>query len=156
MKASVCNAFWLYDPLDAAQKYKEGSFSEEIDIFEIFGQPTKKEAGRTYFMTVHRLKTPYVETLVKSPTVLENKSKSFKVPFDFFTDFHVYSFLWTPEVMKWYIDGKEVFSRTNDFFHSALHVMFDCEIMEAWVGLPDPSDLPATFYVDYLKVWQKE
>ena len=156
MKASVCNAFWLYDPLDAAQKYKEGSFSEEIDIFEIFGKPTKKEAERTYYMTVHRLKTPYVETLVKSPTVLENKSKSFKVPFDFYADFHVYGFLWTPEVMKWYVDGQEVFSRTNDFFHSALHIMLDCEIMEAWAGLPDPSDLPSEFNVDYLRVWQKE
>ena len=30
MKANVCNAFWLYDPLNPDKKYREGSFSEEI------------------------------------------------------------------------------------------------------------------------------
>jgi hypothetical protein len=53
MKAGASNAFRLYDPLDAPEKYKEGSFSKEIDIFEIFGKPTKKEVDRQYFMTVH-------------------------------------------------------------------------------------------------------
>jgi len=48
MKASVCNAFWLYDPLNPPAKYREGSFSEEIDIFEIFGKPTKSEYDRGF------------------------------------------------------------------------------------------------------------
>jgi beta-glucanase (GH16 family) len=155
MKASVSNAFWLYDPLDAPEKYKEGSFSEEIDIFEIFGKPAKKEADRKYFMTVHRMRTPYVETLVKFAETLENKSASVTVPFSFSDDFHVYGFLWTPSEMKWYVDGKEVFTRKNDFFNTRLHVLFDSEIMESWAGLPDPADLPAVFQVDYLRVWQK-
>lgn len=156
MKASVSNAFWLYDPLDAPEKYKEGNFSEEIDIFEIFGKPAKKEADRKYFMTVHRLRTPYVETLVKFAEPLENKSASVTMPFSFYDDFHVYGFLWTPSEMKWYVDGKEVFTRKNDFFNTRLHVLFDSEIMESWAGLPDPADLPAVFYVDYLRVWQKD
>jgi len=155
MKAGPSNAFWLYDPLDAPEKYKEGSFSEEIDIFEFFGKPTKKEVTRQYFMTLHRQKTPYVETLVRSAFPLENKSSVITVPFDFYADFHVYGFLWTPEVMTWYVDGKEVFTRKNDYFHTALNVMFDTEIMEGWAGLPDPADLPAAFYVDYCRVWQK-
>jgi beta-glucanase (GH16 family) len=155
MKAGPSNAFWLYDPLDAPEKYREGNFSEEIDIFEIFGKPAKKEVERQYFMTVHRQKTPYVETLVRSAFPLENKSAAITVPFSFYDDFHVYGFLWTPEVMTWYVDGKEVFTRKNDYFHTALHVMFDSEIMEGWAGLPDPADLPAVFYVDYCRVWQK-
>jgi len=155
MKASVCNAFWLYDPLDAAAKYSAGSFSEEIDIFELFGKPTKKENERTFFATVHRMETPYVESLVKSKqTPMENKSFNMKVPFDFYADFHVYGLLWTPTEMKWYLDGKEVFSRKNDYFTTALYLMFDCEIMAAWAGLPDKEDLPATFEVDYVRVWK--
>ena len=155
MKAGPSNAFWLYDPLDAPEKYKEGSFSEEIDIFEFFGKPTKKQEERKYYMTLHRQKTPYVETLVRSAFPLENKSSSVTVPWNFYDDFHVYGFLWTPEVMTWYIDGKEVFTRKNDYFHTALNVMLDTEIMEGWAGLPDPADLPAAFYVDYCRVWQK-
>lgn len=155
MKASVCNAFWLYDPLDAAAKYSAGSFSEEIDIFELFGKPTKKENERTFFATVHRMETPYVESLVKSKqTPMENKSFNMKVPFDFYEDYHVYGLLWTPTEMKWYLDGKEVFSRKNDYFTTSLYLMLDCEIMQAWAGLPEAKDLPATFEIDYVRVWK--
>jgi beta-glucanase (GH16 family) len=156
MKAGASSAFWLYDPLDAPVKYREGSFSEEIDIFEVFGLPTQKEFYRKYSMTVHRQKTPYVETLVRSAFPLENKTSSCTVPFDFYDDFHLYGFLWTPEEMTWYVDGKEVFIRKNDYFHTALNICLDSEIMESWAGLPDPADLPAAFYVDYLRIWQPE
>lgn len=156
MKSGASSSFWLYDPLDAPEKYKEGSFSEEIDIFEVFGKPAKNEVDHKYFMTVHRQRTPYVETLVKSAFPLENRSASVTVPFNFYDEFHLYCFLWTPVEMKWYIDGKEVFSRKNDYFHTRLNVLFNTEIMEAWAGLPDTADLPAIYYVDYLRVWQKE
>jgi beta-glucanase (GH16 family) len=156
MKAGASSAFWLYDPLDAPAKYREGSFSEEIDIFEIIGLPSQKEFYRKYSMTVHRQKTPYVETLVRSAFPLENKTSSYTVPFDFYDDFHLYGFLWTPEEMKWYVDGKEVFSRKNDYFHTALNICLDSEIMESWAGLPDPADLPAAFYVDYCRIWQSD
>jgi beta-glucanase (GH16 family) len=156
MKAGASNAFWLYDPLDAPEKYRDGSFSEEIDIFEVFGKPAKKEVDRKYFMTVHRQKTPYVETLVRSAFPLENKTSTYTVPFDFCEDFHLYGFLWTPEEMTWFVDGKEVFTRKNDYFQTSLNISFDTEIMESWAGLPDPADLPAAFYVDYLRIWQSE
>lgn len=157
MDAGVCNAFWLYDPLDAAEKYKPGSFSEEIDIFEVFGKRgSKKEVRceRMFYATVHRMTTPYVESVVKNPTILPERTVSKAMPFDFQADFHTYGFLWTPDVLKWFVDGEEVFSRKNDFFTTALNIVFDCEIMADWVGLPDPADLPATFRVDYLRVWR--
>jgi len=155
MKASVCNAFWLYDPLEPAAKYAPGDFSEEIDIFELFGKPTNKSSERMFYATVHRMETPYVESLVKSKqTPLPDKSKQFKVDFDFWADYHTYGLLWTPTELKWFLDGKEVFSRKNDYFNRPLHLMLDCEIMQAWAGLPDPKDLPARFEIDYVRVWQ--
>lgn len=155
MRAGVCNAFWLYDPLDPPAKYREGSFSEEIDIFEIFGKPRKAEYDRVYCTTVHRFYTPYVESIANyKQTPLPKKAAKQKLPFDFWADYHVYGFLWTPTEMKWFVDGKEVFARDNDYYSTALYVMFDCEIMRDWVGLPDPADLPATFDIDYLRVWQ--
>lgn len=157
MNASVCNAFWLYDSLDPPAKYKEGSFSEEIDIFEIFGKPTKKESERIFHANVHRFYTPYVESIANyKKTQLTNPKASVKMPFDFHADYHIYGFLWTPDEMKWYVDGKEVFSRKNDYFNAALYIVFDCEIMESWVGLPEPSDLPDTFCIDYVRVWASD
>ena len=156
MRASVCNAFWLYDPLSPPAKYREGSFSEEIDIFEVFGKPAKTEYDRVYCTTVHRFCTPYVESIANfKQTPLPKKAAKQKLPFDFWADFHVYGFLWTPTEMKWFVDGKEVFARDNDYFSTALYIMFDCEIMQDWVGLPDPADLPSTFEIDYLRVWRQ-
>ncbi len=155
MNSGVCNAFWLYDPLDPPTKYKEGSFSEEIDIFEVVGKPTKQEYEQVLFNTVHRFKTPYVESIANfGQTPLPKKGAAQRAPFNFYDDFHVFGFLWTPDQMKWFLDGKEVFARDNDYFTTALHIMFDCEIMESWFGLPDPADLPSTFYIDYLRVWR--
>jgi beta-glucanase (GH16 family) len=155
MKASVCNAFWLYDPLNPPAKYREGGFSEEIDIFELFGKPTKKEYDRVYCTTVHRFYTPYVESIANAKqTPLAKKAAKQRVPFDFSADFHVYGFLWTPTEMKWYVDGREVFARDNDYYTTPLYVMFDSEIMKDWVGLPDAADLPSTFYIDYVRIWR--
>lgn len=156
MHAAVCNAFWLYDPLSDApeKKHRPGDVSEEIDIAEFFGKSVKPGNERILFNTVHCLKTPYVEATANGGVVaLENRSGKTKVEFDFWADFHTYGCLWTPQEIRWYLDGKEVFRRTNDYFKRPLHLMLDCEIMETWVGLPDTKDLPAVFQVDYVHVW---
>ena len=155
MDAGVCNAFWLYDPLEPAKKYIEGEYSEEIDIFEIFGKPSTPSVVRTYYATVHRYQTPYVESVVnKKKYKLENHAFRQRVDFDFQADFHTYGMLWTPETITWYLDGKEMFTRKNDFFHRPLHIMIDCEIMRDWIGDPDPADLPASFETEYIHVWR--
>lgn len=156
MNAGVCNAFWLYDPLDAKAKYRAGNHSEEIDIFEIFGKPTNARYTRIYSATVHRLETPYYESIIVKTTPLPNQSFKQRVDFDFHADFHTYAFLWSPEEMVWFLNGKEMFRRANDHFKRALHIIFDCEIMASWDGVPRQEDLPATFYVDYLRIWRLE
>jgi beta-glucanase (GH16 family) len=160
MKAAVCNAFWLYDPLsdEPKKKYRPGDFTEEIDIFELFGKEGSKQSdcARAFYNTVHRLGTPYLEGRVfGSVEKLPDKSSRKKVDFDFADGYHVYGFLWTEKEMKWYADGVEMFSRPNDHFHRPMHVTFDCEIMYDWVGEPDKADLPQTFSVQYFRYWRK-
>ncbi|MBO4708241.1 MAG: family 16 glycosylhydrolase [Kiritimatiellae bacterium] len=160
MKAAVCNAFWLYDPLsdEPKKKYRPGDFSEEIDIFEIFGKEGSKpsDCARTFYSTVHRLGTPYLEgRVLGSVEKLPDKSSRKKVDFDFADGYHEYGFLWTEKEMKWYADGVEMFSRPNDHFHRPMHVTFDCEIMYDWVGEPDKADLPQTFSIQYFRYWRK-
>ena len=159
MKAAVCNAFWLYDPLsdEPKKKYRPGDFSEEIDIFEIFGKEgsKKSDCARAFYNTVHRLGTPYLEgRVLGSVENLPEKSSRKKVDFDFADGYHEYGFLWTEKEMKWYADGVEMFSRPNDHFHRPMHVTFDCEIMYGWVGEPDKADLPQTFSVQYFRHWR--
>ena len=155
MKAAVCNAFWLYDPLEESIKYREGEYSEEIDIFEVFGKANKKENQRAYYAAVHRYQTPYVESLVnKKKYKLENRYTRLEVPYDFYEDFHIYGLLWTADELVWFLDGEEVFRRKNDFFKRPLYIIFDAEIMDTWDGLPNADDLPSTFEIDYVRVWR--
>ena len=157
MKAAVCNAFWLYDPLEESVKYREGEYSEEIDIFEVFGKANKKENQRAYYAAVHRYQTPYVESLVnKKKYKLENRYTRLEVPYDFYEDFHIYGLLWTADELVWFLDGEEVFRRKNDFFKRPLHIIFDAEIMDTWDGLPNAGDLPSTFEIDYVRVWRSK
>ncbi|MBR4752090.1 MAG: family 16 glycosylhydrolase [Thermoguttaceae bacterium] len=157
MKACVCNAFWLYDPFSERPdiKYREGEYSEEIDILEYCGKPHSEAYNRVYYATVHQYATPYLESIVnKKKAKMPNYSFKTKTDFDFWADYHTFALAWTPESLRWFVDGKEVFSRENDVFNRPLHIMLDCEIMSDWFGEPDPEDLPATFSVDYVRVWR--
>ena len=160
MKACVCNAFWLYDPLSdqPRKKFRPGDTTEEIDIFEVFGKRgtiADYDCDRIYFSTVHCLDTPYLEGIVNSGArTLPNRSHQERVDFDFWADYHVYGFLWTEKELKWFVDGKEVFSRENDVFRRPMHVTFDCEIMYTWTGEPDKADLPQVYSIDYFRFWR--
>lgn len=151
MASAATSAFWFYDPLDADRKYRPGSYTEEIDVFEIFGKhPT---LANTLFMTVHRQETPYVETLVR--TNLKSTGSQWVAPHNYTDEYHVFALLWTPAAITWYVDGAERWSIRNEFHKNPLHMMFDSEIMEGWGGLPDPHDLPSRFLVDYVRTWQR-
>jgi hypothetical protein len=62
MDAAVCNAFWLYDPLEPAQKYREGDASEEIDILSFLVSRRRKTTSvcvlQRYTATRRRMWSP--------------------------------------------------------------------------------------------------
>ena len=160
MKACVSNAFWLYDPHsdDPGVKFTPGDISEEIDVFETTGKPDFRnkveDCTKTYFNTLHYYSTPYLEAIVNLRKLKRPDGKSMKVDYDFCDDYHVYGFLWTPEKLVWYLDGKVTREEKNEYFHRPLHITFDCEVFLDWFGAPDPADLPAKYRIDYVRVWE--
>lgn len=156
MNATVCNAFWLNDPVDPPKKYKTGDKTEEIDIFEIFGKntdPKNKVAGH-YFMTTHVADTPYVESKVWLGRKVSGEKPV--VPEKFAESYNVAGLLWTPEKLVWTLNGRVMREMKNEDFHRPLYLNMDCEIMKPWAGLPSPDDLPAKFKIEYVRVWQKK
>jgi beta-glucanase (GH16 family) len=121
----------------------------EIDVFELSQAPGHEFAFNT---NVHVFRYPGMSI---SEPISDQKSVSFrsktsagplKVAFD-----------WTPDTLRWIVDGSVVRTRKNDLFHSPMFLQFDCETMPDWLGLPDLDDrrLPAKFRVDYVRTWTR-
>ncbi len=77
------------------------------------------------------------------------------------TAFHTYAVTWTPSRLRWFLDGRQVFERsrsTTPWFGQAFDRPFFLRLNLAvggrWPG--DPTEqtlLPASFDVDYVRVW---
>ena len=74
-------------------------------------------------------------------------------------EYHNYAFEWTPEYVKWFIDGIEVYSQNQDIVddlnqpHKIMMNLWSA-IYEDWVGVWDPSSMPVSSFYDYVKYYE--
>ncbi len=81
------------------------------------------------------------------------------------TDFHIYGCLWTADYIKFYVDGKNTLTFQNDGknnndtwpFNNAFYLKLNLAWGGNWGGAQgvDESILPATYEIDYVRVYQK-
>ena len=93
------------------------------------------------------------------------KSGTIKVP-TAQTEFHVYAVEWTEDFIKGYVDGKCYFTFDNDKkgnkntwpFNAAFYLKLNLAWGGDWGGAQgiDESALPATYEIDYVRVFQKK
>ncbi|MEK4037946.1 family 16 glycosylhydrolase [Paenibacillus sp. FSL F4-0122] len=151
----VWPALWML-PEDAA--YGAWAASGEIDIMEAKGRLPGTTSGAIHFggqWPVNR----YIAGEYHFP---EGQT--------FANDYHVYSMIWEEDNMKWYVDGKFFFKVSRDQWYSVAapnnpNAPFDQPfyiIMNLAIGgyfdsghTPDPSDIPATMQVDYVRVYKE-
>ncbi|MHA0856998.1 family 16 glycosylhydrolase [Paenibacillus sp. CMAA1364] len=151
----VWPALWML-PEDSA--YGAWAASGEIDIMEAKGRLPGTTSGAIHFggqWPVNR----YIAGEYYFP---EGQT--------FANDYHVYSMIWEEDNMKWYVDGKFFFKVSRDQWYSIAapnnpNAPFDQPfyiIMNLAVGgyfdngeIPDPSDIPATMQVDYVRVYKE-
>jgi beta-glucanase (GH16 family) len=76
--------------------------------------------------------------------------------------YHVYTTEWEPGVLRWYIDGKLVWTRdrsTTPWFDQAFSKPYNIRLnfqVGGWLGNPTASNsFPADFSVDYVRVYQR-
>ncbi|TBN41567.1 glycosyl hydrolase family protein [Pseudomonas sp. BGI-2] len=119
----------------------------EIDIFEIGGKTKNAALDRFYNMNAHLWATPQsTEHIADGSTWVS--------PWRLADSFHIYGFDWQPDTLRWYVDGVLVRESKNSHFFFPMQIVFDSEAMWQWFGVVDDADLPSTFSVDYVKVWQ--
>lgn len=78
--------------------------------------------------------------------------------------FHVFGFIWTPERIEFFFDGRKVHEFANDGqgvdhwpFDAPFFLLLNLAIGGEWGGQKgiDPSIFPVEYRVDYVRVWQK-
>ncbi len=75
------------------------------------------------------------------------------IPVKFADGYNVAGLLWTPEKLVWTLNGRVMREMKNENFHRPLYLNINCEV-NSGAGLPEASDLPAKFEVEYVRVWQ--
>lgn len=151
----VWPALWML-PEDSV--YGAWAASGEIDIMEAKGRLPGTTSGAVHFggqWPVNR----YIAGEYHFP-----QGQTFA------NDYHVYSMIWEEDNMKWYVDGKFFFKVSRDQWYSVAapnnpNAPFDQPfylIMNLAIGghfdgglSPDPSDIPATMQVDYVRVYEE-
>ena len=141
MNSAGSSAFWLAWTGMADN-------ATEIDIFEIAGKTKNGALDHSYNMNAHLWATP------QSNEHIENGSIWIS-PWRLADDFHVYGFDWQPDTLRWYVDGVLVRESKNSHFFFPMEVNLDSEAMWKWFGVVDDADLPSTFEVDYMYMWQR-
>lgn len=135
-------AFWML-----GEKYSEVGWPNcgEIDIMEHVNTESKIHG------TIHWYADAY-SSYSKETTV------------DDVTSYHVYSIEWDESSIKWYVDDvqyneaniKDAVNGTEEF-HENFFILLNFAIGGNWPGTTvDDSAFPATMYVDYVRVFQKD
>ena len=139
-------AFWMMP-----QDFKRWPLDGEIDIMEYVGYDPN---------VVHSS----VHTQAYNHTINTQKTATKKI-LNAETEFHIYAVEWTADKIVGYVDGEPYFTFENDGkgdkntwpFNKPFYLKLNLAWGGDWGGVKgiDESALPATYEIDYVRVYQK-
>jgi beta-glucanase (GH16 family) len=139
-------AFWMM-PKNYTSWPKDG----EIDIMEEVG-----------YNPGYIVSTIHCNKYNNGGTQIESRSKYVATAE---SDFHVYACEWTATNLKFYVDGEQILNYANDKtgydawpFDQPFYIILNLAWGGDWGGAKgvDESALPATYEIDYVRVFQKK
>jgi hypothetical protein len=140
-RCRVNQAFWLY-------AWRENG-TREIDIFEM-APGAAQEAHRLHANLHVYNGNPADENYFNRRSM----PLAWEAPDFDPTQWHIYGFLWTPTLLRWYVDDRPIREAANTAFHWPMALTFTGEIHPTWFGTPTAGELPCTLQIDFLRVWQ--
>ncbi len=144
-------AFWLMGDNDEEHVGNGATDAAEIDIFELV--PDEPYNGPNYFKTTINWDSyGTAHKAVGSPL--------YRVPDDFYNQWHIAQFVWGETSYKLWLDGQLLYemdaSQVDDAHYGGMcdgiNYMIISSEFGSWGGAFDKSQLPAKMYVDYVKV----
>lgn len=143
--AAMTSAFWAI------------GYQQELDIYEQMGRPTGSGeldiTGNTLKASIHDWQPP-----AQRPT--RKFGHKTKLPFNVAEEFHAYGAEWGEDYIKFYLNGDLVHETTQEevgehwVLTNPMEIWLDSEIF-VWLGLPTEEQLPATYKIDDVRVWQQ-
>jgi len=128
-------AFWLLHTPDG----KAWPWPPEVDIFENLGQDPSQ-----LYTTVH----------YRDGGALAQQGGGTRAV-NFATGFHVVALDWSPGLLVWSVDGREVFRATVGVPDVPMYVILNLAVGGNWPGSPDATTpFPAEMLVDYVRIYQ--
>ncbi|MCB1278203.1 kappa-carrageenase [Prosthecobacter sp.] len=167
----ACPAFWIYSDGKATTgevRYCEIDFVE-LQMNELNRETKVRDTVHQIDMNLHlRLADKDGNVKWVRPGTDPALCKSaWTAPWDPRKDFHVYGCDVTPESIVWYIDGKEVARKPNQYWHLPMNLTLSLGLRHphiGWVGQdmkPQPQaataeGFPTSMEVDYIRVWERK
>lgn len=121
----------------------------EIDIMELIGTYPSRVYGTMHWKPVTGTNT--------------NKGSEYNLQSgNFSQQFHVFSIIWSQDIIKWLVDDQVFFTGTkgdvgaaNYPFNAAEFFIFNVAVGGQWPGSPDAgTEFPQRMFVDYVRVFQ--
>ncbi|UVE94089.1 glycoside hydrolase family 16 protein [Dietzia sp. B32] len=130
--AGLWPAIWM---LPANQESKP-----EIDIFEAVGQ--RPGQATIYFHPDPELNLPASHTLVQLPPGVD------------IADTHTVRLHWSPNRLEFFFDGEKAWEVTGEQVpDEPMYLVINLAVGGDFGGQPDQSATPATFEIDYARIW---
>jgi len=146
--AGSLSSFYLYNRYPGTGR---NLHAPEIDIIEYLGEnPFGDERA---FQTYHYANVNDGSTN-SAPTMFYDNPDGSK----FDEDFHTYGVLWEPQLVIWYIDGREIKRMTGpQVSRQQMNIVTYLVSGSAWAPTPDvEADIfPLQFEIDYIKAYQR-
>jgi len=145
MKSRASSAFWFYQQEPGAGFVTNIYWWTEIDVFEIGGVGKR---SNTYYMTAHIWNTVNTNKHWR-------RSGKWYSPHKLVDGEHIAALEWDENEIKWFYDGKLLYKTENIAWHQPLTMNFDSEIFADWFGIPNKTNLPSVFTIDYIRSYKK-
>ncbi len=148
-KAGMLSSFYMYHRYPGLGSNLHGP---EIDIVEYLGEnPFGDEDA---FQTYHFRDTADGEIIRSAPTMFHKNPTG-----DLYSDdYHTFGVLWEPQLVIWYIDGKEIKRLSGpQVARQQMNIVTYLVAGSAWAPTPadDDSLYPLQYKIDYIRAYQR-
>ncbi len=143
-------AFWLQRSSGVAAPGDPALGGAEVDVAEFFGEGAKDGGMGTFAY--------YLDAggdLEQIGGVDPRTSEGLAYGDTWWDQFHVFSVEWTRQAYVYRVDGREVFRTTRGISGVEEHLILSLTSKDFELKRLDPTLLPSTMEVDWVRVWQR-